>query len=97
MEIKSITDIITNSSSEVFITVTHEDPRKLEELKSKIEEISDFKDLCGEGGIDIYDNMLRISISQDAYGYGLEEFAKLGFEAWMKQFKNDNFEIYYED
>ena len=97
MEIKSISDIITNSSSETFITITHEDQDKLEELKSKIEEISDFRDLCGEGGIDIYDNELRISISNDAYGCGLEEFAKLGFKAWMEQFKNDNFTVYYED
>ena len=97
MKIKSVTDIITNSSSEVFITVTHEDPKKLKELKSKIEEISTFESTWGEGGIHICDGKLEISIDHSAFDCGLEEFAKLGFKAWMEQFKNDNFTVYYED
>lgn len=59
-KIQSISDIITNSSSEVFIIDTN-----------RHDKIADFlKDLCEICGVDFYDAMEFKSITKDGEYYG---------------------------
>ena len=95
MKVKSITDVITNSSSETFIKVYNDDIEKLELLKTEIEKITSFCDVVGDGGIwiDKEEKYLDISVGYGAAESGLNEFAKIGFEYWMQQFKDQGYKI----
>ena len=62
-KIQSISDIITNSSSEVFIIDTKQHDKIAEFLK----------DLCEVCGVDFYDTMEIESITRDCEYYGIGE------------------------
>lgn len=95
MKIKSITNVITNSSSETFIKVYNDDAEKLKSLKTEIEKITSFRDVVGDGGIWVNEEekYLNISVGYGASESGLNEFAKIGFEYWMQQFKDLGYKI----
>ena len=61
-KIQSISDIITNSSSEVFIIDTKQHDKIAEFLK----------DLCDVCGLDFYDTMEFISATKDGDFYGVK-------------------------
>ena len=88
IKVLNFSDVITNSSSEVFCTITGK-----EEI---LNEIFDFlgegfmRSYCGEGGLDIYDNALHISVSNDMdFTSDMSwECICLGLERLLENWKN---------
>lgn len=109
MKVKSVSEIITNSSSETFAKIYGDDPEKLRELGEEIEKISDFTGPCGDGGLrlhkskeddgDYWDeededkDFLEIDVDYCASESGLVGFAKIGLEEWLKKFGEGKFQI----
>lgn len=101
IKIQSISDIITNSSSEVFCTITGKDIEAIADLLRPLFSDSDpelcpFMDFWNEGEWD-EDSPAQIQISIP-YGYGgVEDFYKAGIEALLdKHFGVNNYSIDYE-
>lgn len=95
MKVLNFSDVITNSSSEVFCTITGK-----EEILNEIFDFlgESFMTSCsGDGGLDIYDDALHINVSHDidfATDMTWECF-KLGLEKLLEHWK-DKIEISYE-
>ena len=95
IKVLNFSDVITNSSSEVFCTITGKE--------ETLNEIFDFlgedfmQSYCGDGGLDIYDNALHISIAHDTdlTSYMSWKCFKLGLEKLLESWK-DKIEISYE-
>lgn len=86
MLILSISDLITNSSSEVFCTITADNNEILKEIYSTLEDLgeSDY----GEGGVWLEDKYVGISFDRDVFSLGVEEILKAGIEKLLEPWKN---------
>lgn len=95
IKVLNFSDVITNSSSEVFCTITGKE-EILNEIFSFLGE-GFMRSYCGEGGLDIYDNALHISVSNDVdFTNDMSwECVKLGLEKLLEHWK-DKIEISYE-
>ena len=92
MKILSVSDVITNSSSEVFCIIHSDNIQILEEICNTLG--SDFcTDDEGNGGLflDEEDNIIEVAFSYSSYFSGLEKLAKFGLEKllepWNSQIK----------
>lgn len=101
INIQSVSDIITNSSSEVFCTITGKDIEAIADLLRPLfsdndPELYPFIDFWNEGEWD-EGSPAQIQISIP-YGYeGVEDFYKAGIEALLdKHFGENNYSIDYE-
>lgn len=84
MKIKSISDVVTNSSSETWCIVTSNDGR-LKEIYETLKPFG-FEDECGDGGVYLRKNSVEISLSYSSYSCGLAEIAALGLKEILKDF-----------
>lgn len=95
MKVLNFSDVITNSSSEVFCTITGKE--------ETLNEIFDFlgegfmESYSGDGGLDIYNDALHINVSHDTdFANDMSwECIKLGLEKLLEHWK-DKIEISYE-
>lgn len=101
IKIQSISDIITNSSSEVFCTITGKDIEAIADLLGPLfsdgdPELCPFMDFWNEGEWN-KGSPAQIQISIP-YGYErVEDFYKVGIEALLdKHFGEGNYTIEYE-
>lgn len=95
IKVLNFSDVITNSSSEVFCTITGKE-KTLNEIFDFLGE--DFMEsYCGEGGLSIYDDVLHINVSNDmSFTTDMTwECFKLGLEKLLEHWK-DKIEISYE-
>ena len=106
MSILSISDVITNSSSEVFCTITHENKDTLREIYNKLSEVIS-TDGWGEEQPILCNNIDVSSEDEDAYlpnciyidmpysAEGVYDFYKAGLEAILDKYFED-YTINYE-
>ncbi len=94
MKILSISDVITNSSSEVFCYITAD----LEVLKEIYNFLGEgfLESDNGEGGIYFDDYSISISIAYECWMEGLDKILSLGLEKLLEPWK-DKYKIHYED
>ena len=96
LNILSISDVITNSSSEVFCTISGQ-PEKFEDL---VDRLGDWSSCRSEGGIyeDYEDGTLSIWLDNDFFsmGSGCVEALRKGLEVIVNEV-DPNFKITYED
>lgn len=104
MKILSISDVITNSSSEVFCTITHENKDILREIYYKLSDIISPDGYSDEEPVlyDHIDNNLEdgyyhncISIEMPYSVEGVYDFYKAGLEAILDKYFED-YTINYE-
>lgn len=80
MKIISISDVITNSSSEVFCTIKSDDELVLMEINEALNGLgcSD----CGNGGtyLDMDEKCITVDFAYDAWSYGLDMLFQPGIE-----------------
>ena len=99
--IQSVSDIITNSSSEVFCTITGKDTKSIYEVLSPLfkgdPDYAPFLEYWEEGEYDEdTPEMVQLNIPYSCSG--VTEFYKAGMEALLdKYFGEGNYEISYED
>ena len=99
--IQSVSDIITNSSSEVFCTITGKDTKSIYEVLSPLfkgdHDYAPFLEYWEEGEYDEdTPEMMLLNIPYSCSG--VSEFYKAGMEALLtKYFGEGNYEISYED
>ncbi len=93
IKIQSISDIITNSSSEVFCTITGPDVEIIKELVFPL-----FPNKDEEMGPTAFYNKDTNSIEINMpYGIeGFEEFLRLGLEAYLDKYLGGHYNIKYE-
>lgn len=84
INIQSFSDVITNSSSEIFCTITGDD---LEAIYDLLKPILPGRDLHME------DNIITLWLP---YGEYAVEFYKEGLEAILDKYFKDNYKIEYE-
>ena len=100
INIQSISDIITNSSSEVFCTITGKDAKNIYETLSPLfrgdPDSAPFLEYWEEGEYDEdLPEMVQLNIPYSCSG--VSEFYKAGMEALLtKYFGEGNYEINYE-
>lgn len=100
IKVQSISDIITNSSSEVFCTITSKDIKSIYETLSPLfkgdPECSPYLDYWEENEYDEgAPEMIQLNIPYSCSG--VPEFYKAGIEALLtKYFGEGNYEINYE-
>lgn len=93
IKIQSISDIITNSSSEVFCTVTSE--LYLDEVKNLLRTIFPGEDSELEPTIETTCNAVTLWMP---YGqYGMDVFYREGLKAILDKYFNENYEIVFQD
>lgn len=101
INIQSVSDIITNSSSEVFCTITGKDTKSIYETLSPLfkgdPDYAPFLEYWEEGAYDAgTPEMIQLNIPYSCSG--VTEFYKAGMEALLtKYFGEGNYEISYED
>ena len=101
INIQSVSDIITNSSSEVFCTITGKDAKSIYETLSPLFrgdlDYAPFLEYWEEGEYDEdTPEMIQLNIPYSCSG--VTEFYKAGMEALLtKYFREGNYEISYED
>lgn len=99
IKVQSISDIITNSSSEVFCTITGKDTKSIYETLSPLfngdPDYAPFLEYWEEGEYDEdTPEMIQLNIP---LGSGVPEFYKAGMEALLtKYFGEGNYTIEYE-
>lgn len=89
MKILSISDVITNSSSEVFCTIQSDNIQILKEICDTLG--SNFgQDDAGNGGLflDEEDNIIEVAFSYSSYFSGLEKLIKPGLERLLEPWNN---------
>lgn len=101
VKIQSVSDIITNSSSEVFCTITGKDTKSIYEILSPLfkgdPELAPYLDYWEENEYDKgAPEMIHLNIPYSCSE--VSEFYKAGIEALLtKYFGEGNYEIDYED
>ena len=101
INIQSVSDIITNSSSEVFCTITGKDTKSIYEVLSPLfngdPEYVPFLEYWEEGEYnEDTPEMVQLNIPYSCSG--VSKFYKAGMEALLtKYFGEGNYEISYED
>lgn len=101
IKIQSVSDIITNSSSEVFCTITGKDTKSIYEILSPLfkgdPEFAPYLDYWEENEYDEgAPEMITLNIPYSCLE--VSEFYKEGIEALLtKYFGEGNYEIDYED
>ena len=93
MKILSISDVITNSSSEVFCTITADNKEVLEEIYNTIENLGRCDD--SEGGTYIDDDSISVSLSYGCWFEKLDMIFKPGLEKVLEPWKG-KYKIDYE-
>lgn len=94
MKIISISDVITNSSSEVFCYIKG-DKEILEEIYNTLG--SDFlQDCAGEGGLWLADDYIDVSIGHSGCLEGLDKILKPGLEKLLEPWQG-KYTIEYEN
>lgn len=101
IKIQSVSDIITNSSSEVFCTITGKDIKSIYEILSPLfKGDPDYSPMLDYWEKDEYydegnPEMVQLNIPYSCYG--VEEFYKAGIEALLNNYIGEgNYEINYE-
>ena len=89
IKVKSKTDVITNSSSETFAVIKGPGLGSLKALEKELNDIGDFRDCCGDGGIYLEDEpvgeeKILISYSYQDSGSGAIGFAKYGLKKFIE-------------
>lgn len=90
INIQSFSDVITNSSSEIFCTITGDDLKAIYDL---LKPILPGRDLDLEPTLHIEDNIITLWLP---YGEYAVEFYKEGLEAILDKYFKDNYKIEYE-
>lgn len=90
INIQSFSDVITNSSSEIFCTITGEDLKAIYELLKPLFPGCDSE---LEPTLYIEDNIITLWLP---YGEYAVEFYKEGLEAILDKYFKDNYKIEYE-
>ena len=100
MKVKSKTDVITNSSSEVYCVITSPDSDVIKSIYSKLKEYWD-SDIVGDGGL-IYKptedpKKLTLEIGNEALGSGVWDMAQYGFKRFLEiECKGLEYDVEYE-
>ncbi len=91
INIQSFSDVITNSSSEIFCTITGKDVEAIYEL---LESLFPGYDSEMEPTVEIVDDSIELWLP---YGEDkVTEFYKAGLEAILDKYFKDNYKIEYE-
>ena len=87
MKILSISDVITNSSSEVFCTIKSDDESVLMEIKEALTGLGESD--WGDGGtyLDIDEKYISVDFAHDAWNCGLDMLFKAGIEKLLEPWK----------
>ena len=87
MKIISISDVITNSSSEVFCTIKSDDELVLMEIKEALYGLG--RSDCGNGGtyLDMDEKCITVDFAYDAWGCGLDMLIKPGIQKLLEPWK----------
>lgn len=93
MLILSISDVITNSSSEVFCTITADNKETLEEIYNTIENLGENDN--GEGGTYMRDGFISVSFAYGCWFEKLDMIFKPGLEKVLEPWKG-KYKIDYE-
>ncbi len=94
MKIISISNVITNSSSEVFCYIKA-DSKILEDIYNILGE-DFFENESGEGGIFLGEHCISISIGYGSWLYGLSRIFEPGIEKLLEPWQG-KYTIEYED
>ena len=91
MKVLSISDVITNSSSEVFCTITADNHKTLKEIYDAIGNLGASDD--GDGGTYLDDDYITVSFAHGSWFDGLDMLFKPGIEKilepWEGKYKID--------
>lgn len=90
INIQSFSDVITNSSSEIFCTITGDDLKAIYDL---LKPILPGRDSDLEPILHMEDNIITLWLP---YGEYAVEFYKEGLEAILDKYFKDNYKIEYE-
>lgn len=93
MKILSISDVITNSSSEVFCTITADNKEILEEIYNTIENLGKSDDM--EGGTRMHNGFISVSFAYGCWFEKLDMIFKPGLEKVLEPWKG-KYKIDYE-
>ena len=87
MKILSISDVITNSSSEVFCTIRSDDELVLMEIKEILSGLGNSD--WGDGGtyLDVDEKCITVDFAYDAWNCGLDMLFKPGIEKLLEPWK----------
>lgn len=90
IKVKSKSDVITNSSSEVFCTITTDKgPEKLKEIYNALNTMISCS-ACGDGGVELCDDeRIVIEFGYDVESSGIMDLAIYGFNRFMEQFDGE--------
>ncbi len=100
MKVKTKTDVITNSSSEVYCMITS-NPDTIKTIYSKLSEYWE-SDVVGDGGLwyrpEDDPKRIGVEIGHEAEGSGVWEMAQYGFRRLMQDLRDSGleFELDYE-
>lgn len=94
LKIKSISNVITNSSSEVFCYIKA-DSEILKDIYNILGE-DFFKDTDGEGGIHFCEYWISISISHGCWLCGLDKIFEVGIDKLLEPWQG-KYTIEYEN
>lgn len=90
INIQAFSDVITNSSSEIFCTITGDDLKAIYDL---LKPILPGRDSDLEPTLHMEDNIITLWLP---YGEYAVEFYKEGLEAILDKYFKDNYKIEYE-
>ena len=93
MKILSISDVITNSSSEVFCTITADNKEILGEIYNTIENLGKSDNM--EGGTRMYNGFISVSFAYGCWFEKLDMIFKPGLEKVLEPWKG-KYKIDYE-
>lgn len=87
MKIISISDVITNSSSEVFCTIKSDDELVLMEIREALDGLGQAD--CGDGGtyLDMDEKTITVDFAYDAWDFGLDMLFRPGIEKILEPWK----------
>jgi hypothetical protein len=96
IKIQSISDLITNSSSEVFCRINSEDPEIKKQILALLEDLIPGDDLEMEPVIRVWDDEIVLDMPYDYWSS--KTFYRAGLEAILKEkFGENNYTINYEE
>ena len=103
MKILSISDVITNSSSEVFCYIAHDDPQVLDEIYDLLSKIikddcyydEDYVTITNNSELEGEDYRDNLEICMPYRLWSCSEFYKAGLEAILEKYFED-YTIYYQ-
>lgn len=96
IKIQSISDLITNSSSEVFCRINSNDPEIKKQILGLLEDLIPGDDMELEPVVRVWDDEIVLELPNDYWS--ARAFYRAGLEAILKEkFGENNYTINYEE